>query len=208
MLGKKISISSQHSSFPPNPSIILLLPPSLLSFFFFSEIYSDSRLSLECNQLFFSRINASCLSLLFPSIPTLFLFVAQFLSEMFLVINLSARRKPCVLINAGEWMEECCHLCSLGCCPVTVFTVEKRWISFWIFILWNSWPLSIHLQHYSITAPHMLTHFSFILSYCSEWFYYFYHLLQNAKTRGQDCYKDCYLLTCGPFKKAVSSNQV
>lgn len=102
---KKISISAQHSSFFLIFQLFHFFLYLSSSFFLFQKSVLTLS-SLECNQLFFSRINASCLSLIFPSIPArlFFLFVARSLSEMFSVINLSARRKQCVLINAGEWM--------------------------------------------------------------------------------------------------------
>lgn len=124
-----------------------------------------------------------------PFLLFFFLFVAQSLSEMFLVINLSARRKQCALINAGEWMEECGCLLSLCCCPFTVFTIEKQWRGFCVFILWSSWPRSfnLHIQHYS--CAHADIRHCLISLLPSEWLQFFYHLLQNS-TRGQDCYED------------------
>lgn len=69
------SISAQHTFFFLILQLFQSLFYHLCPSFPFLEICSDSQLFLECNQLFFSDINASCLSLPFHSIPSFFSFL-------------------------------------------------------------------------------------------------------------------------------------
>lgn len=142
---EKSSISAQHSSFLLIHQLFHFFLYHSSSFFLFQKsILILSSLSLECNLLFFSHINASCLSLIFRSI----LFPLCCSVSFWNVLSYKSQCQVKAVCTDKCWrMNGGLVSSSL----FTVFTIEKQWRGFCFFY-------SLEVMTSNITALYMLIH--------------------------------------------------